>query len=130
MPSPRGSPVTRTCAGCPAWGGLCPDCRTEGKDERPDSRLVCQRCRGTGFLELVEISLEEIALLRRDQCRLSWLAGEYARITSSSRSEVIEEIDELLALIGRTARPPAVPLDGRARNKKAPIRAKTDRGQR
>jgi len=70
-----------------------------------------------------------MAELRRDRCRLNWVAGDYARMTGSTRQEVIDETDDLISRVGRTARPPAVPLDGRARGKKKePLSGRKQKG--
>ena len=125
--APPGSPTSQVCAECPAIGGPCPECATEGGWDGPAERLKCHRCEGTGHVELVEISLHQVADLRRDWCRFRWLVGEYARMTGSRKTDVIREIDELIGLVARDARPPSVPLDGRA-HEKTPARRQPERG--
>ena len=86
---PDGCPADRFCSRCPAIGGECPETGSPGDD--------CARCHGTGVVELVEISLEEIATLRIAAKRFKFMIQIFAQANGMSRADAIAELDELIA---------------------------------
>jgi hypothetical protein len=93
QPAPGGSPTARTCIHCPALGGPCPDCLATGRGDASIGTLICQRCRGTGHVELVEISR---AAVDRAGRRLKWLIDELTHLWHESPELILREIDGMI----------------------------------
>ena len=131
--APDAAIVARRCVHCPAIGAPCPECGGGGRyfdsDVRADRH--CNRCRGTGTIEVVEVSLGEIDRLRRTQARFGWLLEEFAYLTDTRPDALLHEIDALIGMgasRGKIRGRPIAEL-ARAAQRKALARQNPDEGQ-
>ena len=99
IPAPDGSPAAFVCDRCEAIGGECP----EGGIPSPE----CKRCRGSGVVELVEITASEVAELRRDRRRFDWIARETIGRNVPSLATFRHGVDEMMAAGFRLGKLPA-----------------------
>jgi hypothetical protein len=116
-----GHPAEFKCSRCPAIGGTCPKTGNPADD--------CARCHGTGVVELVEISLDEVATLRIAAKRFKFMIQIFAQANGMSRADAIAELDELIA--GQqdfTAWANSLPIPNAERKKKPPAVARTTEG--
>lgn len=89
-PAPDGSPAKFVCEHCPAIGGECP--------ERPLPAEDCNRCHGTGVVELVEIAASEVAELRRERDRFVYVARELMGQRNPTLATFRHAVDEMICL--------------------------------
>lgn len=91
----NGGPVPYCCSQCPSIGAPCPECRESGKVRFGVRPAVCTRCRGSGRIELVETTQENVDYLVLTGERLKFVLEFWARRLRWKPAIVVRELDRM-----------------------------------